>query len=382
MPEITDRVVDLGHEWLVRGQEPVRAVSRGELALTSAIPGIDFATRQAPTDAESQFELAYENLDRVLADSGLSRDNIAMLDVTIPGREYRKLIEPGWLDRFPDARIRPARKTNQRPLPKGLTVQLHAVCMSGKRSSLEIAGLEHRAPIPMGSQIGDHVFSSVIGGDDPQSGELERDPAAQIDLAMANCARLMEAAGGDAGGINHMWVFLADWAHSSIMLDAYLRQFPLEMTRPARKTIPYDLPEGCMIQIQMTGSVRGRRAIFEVPDFRHHDPIPLASRAGGLLQSSGIHGLQPHTLSLVEGGIAPQTDSMVRTIEGLMDQAGATKANIVGLALLVEEFSDAPLIWEQVIARWGDAPLPAIRFARVPLPPGMKVQAHVTAWLD
>jgi len=368
-----------GEEWLSKGQAPACIKTRGGTTWTSGIPGIDFATGRVSADPADQMRAAFDNCALLLREAGCPLNSVALIDVTISSRELRSHIDGPWLDLFPDSTNRPARKTNQRLLPEGVFAQVQAICIEGERQSVEIEGLRHRAPIPMGACAGPYVFSSVIGGEDPASGDLPTDPTDQIEQAFTNCARLMRAAGGDETGINHMWVFIADYGLSDAVLDAYLRMFP-DDSKPARKILPYALPEGCVIQIQMSGSIEGRTANYEVPLFAHHDPIPLASRAGQLFQSSGIHGQVPGTLSPDPGGALRQTELSLETVGRLMERAGGQLDDITGLTVLVDNLSDAAPIYGTIGERLGRS-APPVNFAQAALPPDMLMQFHVTGWL-
>ena len=49
---------------------------------------------------------------------------------------------------------------------------------------IEVPGVPHRAPIPMGARIGPVVFSSAISGQDPESGKVPEDPAVQAQVLL------------------------------------------------------------------------------------------------------------------------------------------------------------------------------------------------------
>src|SRR4029450_7177902 len=118
--------------------------------------------------AERQFELAFGNLIALLKLAGAGPDSIGLLTGFIPGRTTRAYINKDWLKLFPGGN-RPARKTNQAPLPTGMEVQLMAAAVVGeKREPLEIPGLSHKDPLPMGTRLGQFVFSSVIAPEDPK----------------------------------------------------------------------------------------------------------------------------------------------------------------------------------------------------------------------
>jgi 2-iminobutanoate/2-iminopropanoate deaminase len=365
------------------GQEPVTAVRLGDHVYTSGVPGIDPKTGALPEDPVQQFENAFNNLRHLLERSGVSgQDSVGLINVYIPNREARRFINKSWYDLYPGT-SRPARKTNQVPLPDGMMVQLQAIAMIGqKHRSLEIPGLAHRDPLPMGTRIGDMVFSSVIGGDDPKTGlRVPGGPRAQMDRAFANVEALMQQAGGTAAGVNHLWVFLPrEFSHQKTMLDSYLALWDKEGDRPARKTIPYDLPEGNEIQIQFIGHVAGKRTNFEAPGIGHHDPIPMGSRCGNVFHSSGVHGIIPNTDDKMDETLEPQIEQTIANVHTLMQQAGGSLDNIALLTVFIRKFGDEKLVMhrlQKIFPDWNRAP--ALRFIRYDMPRRMQVQFHVTA---
>lgn len=62
--------------------------------------------------------------------------------------------------------------------------------MASKREVVEIPGLSHNAPIPMGAKIGNMVFSSAISGRDPETGKLPEDPDRHRKCSFATSGRL------------------------------------------------------------------------------------------------------------------------------------------------------------------------------------------------
>ena len=115
----------LATEWLARGQEPVAASRVGNMVFTSGVPGIDRKTGQLAEGPERQFAAAFGNLMELLQKAGAGPDSVGLLTVWIPDRTNRVHINKDWLRHYPGAN-RPARKTNQAPLPAGIEVQLMA----------------------------------------------------------------------------------------------------------------------------------------------------------------------------------------------------------------------------------------------------------------
>ncbi len=121
----------------------------------------------------------------------------------------------------------------------------------GRRQTLEIPGVTHSAPIPMGCRIGSLVFSSGIAGKDPASDSLPDDPARQAELMFQNVRTLLERAGATLDDVAHVTVFLRDNAHREHLNREWVRAFPDEHDRPARHTLLFDLPGGMLMQCEL-----------------------------------------------------------------------------------------------------------------------------------
>jgi 2-iminobutanoate/2-iminopropanoate deaminase len=374
--------LSLPKAWIERGQEPIAATRIGNMLFTSGVPGIDLTTGQAPEGAERQFALAFDNLMELLRKTGAGPDSVGLLTVWIPDRANRAYINKDWLRLYPGAN-RPARKTNQAALPQGLEVQLMAACVVGEaRAPIEIAGLSHKDPLPMGARIGPLVFSSVIAPEDPANGKLVEGALPQIDRAFENMKLLMQSAGGSDANINHAWVFMKDFAFQPAMVERWVRDYPKFGDRPARKTLPYDLAGDTQIQVQLTGYLGGRRTNYEVPGVGHDDPIPMGSSIGPLLQSSGMFGIDPGTGKRVEG-LAAQLPHAMDNVVSLMKQAGTTPDRIAHMTVMLQDYTDAPKVLDSLTSLFaGRDNWPALKFITYRMPAHWRVQFHVTAWME
>ncbi len=334
-----------------------------------------------PADAEAQFALAFTNLRKLLEHAGVGPDSIGLITVWTPDRTGRAFINKPWLEMFPGEN-RPARKTNHAPLPPGVHVQLTAVAVAGAtRTAIGVPGLKHKDPLPMGARLGRYVFSSVFAPEDPKDGKVVEGPLNQLQRAFDNGALFMQQAGGSEDHINHYWVFMQDFTHQPAMVEEWVRRWSEFGDRPARKTVPYELPAGSEIQLQLTAVLGDRRKNYEVPGVGHHDPIPMASSIGPLLQSSGIYGIDAATGKVVEGR-DEQTDMVLHITEGLMQQAGGTPDDITALTVMVQDFADVPYFRERLKRLFPDPKSqPALHFIRYQMPKQWHVQFHVTAML-
>jgi len=362
-----------------RGLDRMTAARIGNLVFTSGISGVDPKSGKLAEGPERQFAQAFTNLVELLAKAGAGPDSIGLLTVWIPERAHRAYINRDWLQLFPGAN-RPARKTNQAPLPEGVEVQLMACCVTGERRlSIEIPGLSHKDPLPMGARLGPYVFSSVIAPEDSANGKLVDGALAQIDCAFENMKRFMKSAGGSDADINHVWVFMKDFAWQPDMVKRWVDDYPGFGDRPARKTLPYDLAGETQIQVQLTGVLGERRTNYEIPGVGHDDPIPMASSIGPLLQSSGMFGIDSATGKRVEG-LSAQLEKALQNVRALLDQAGAGEENVLHLTVMLQDYADAAQVSATLRDCFpDDERAPAIKFITYRMPAHWRVQFHVTA---
>ncbi len=364
---------------LQSGQERMTAARAGNLVFTSGISGFDLKSGTLPDGPERQFAQAFDNLLALLDLAGAGPQSLGLLTVWIPGRSHRAFINKDWLQLFPTA-DRPARKTNQALLPHGVDVQLMAFCVTGEtRVPLEIPGLSHKDPLPMGAKLGNFVFSSVISPEDPATGKLAEGALPQIDCAFENMKRFMKSAGGSDSDINHVWVFMKDFVWQPDMVKRWVKDYPNFGDRPARKTLPYELAGDTQIQVQLTGVLGSKRKNYEIPGVGHDDPIPMASSLGPLLQSSGIFGIDPAVGKRVEG-LDAQLDRAILNIRALLDQANAAAENILHVTVMLQDYADALPVHGALRDLFPDEKrAPPIKFITYRMPPHWRVQFHVTA---
>ncbi|HWP57569.1 MAG TPA: RidA family protein [Candidatus Acidoferrales bacterium] len=356
------------------------AVRAGNLFFSSSITAKDPETGKLAGDGARQFDLAFRNLRAAVENAGLTADDIAHVTVFIPDASGRQLINKPWLEMFPDEHNRPARKTTTYPLPQGQLVQLQAFAVAGgRRQPLEIPGLAHRDPLPMGARAGKMVYSSVIGGQDPKTNKQVAGVKPQIDQAFQNMKALVEQAGGTTDNIGHVWVFMRDREDQPAMVDTWLKMFPEDGNRPARKTIMYDELKGreTLIQLQFTAVLEGKRKNYEIPGVGHHDPIPMGASLGNLFFSSGVGGYDAKTGERAEG-LAAQAELAFENVRALMAQAQSTLKAVTHLTVMVRDYSAEPTVMKKFYATFSERDSrPACHMMALGLPGENLVQLHV-----
>jgi enamine deaminase RidA (YjgF/YER057c/UK114 family) len=120
-----------------------------------------------------------------------------------------------------------------------------------KRKSIHIKGMEHGAPIPNGTVIGNMVFSSAISGKDAKTGVLSPDPDEQAEAMFRNLCLFMESAGGTTDNIAQMKVYLKEERLRDAVNKAWIKMFPDEHDRPARHAIKVELRGDVLFQIEV-----------------------------------------------------------------------------------------------------------------------------------
>lgn len=102
---------------------PAAAIHRGVL-VSSAIFGMDPASRTYPADKADQVALAFQHLRTVLDAAGADLQDVVKLDLFFQDTADRVLANPHWLELFPEEGNRPARHAHQTELPDGCCLQI------------------------------------------------------------------------------------------------------------------------------------------------------------------------------------------------------------------------------------------------------------------
>jgi 2-iminobutanoate/2-iminopropanoate deaminase len=360
-------------------------VRMGNAFFSSSITGRDPATGALGDGAEKQFDLAFRNMRTLVEQAGITSDNIAHVTVFIGDASGRQLINKPWLQTFPDEHNRPARKTTTYPLPDGVHVQLQALAIAeAGRQPLEIPGLAHRDPLPMGAKAGNLVFSSVIGGQDPKTNKQVAGTEQQMDQAFQNMRALVEQAGGTTDDIGLVWVFLRDKSDQPAMIDAWLKMFPSDGDRPARKTIMYDELKGreTLVQLQFIAVLGAKRRNFEIPGVAHHDPIPMGASVGTRFYSSGIGGYDAKTGKQAET-LERQAELAFENLRALMAQAGGTLDSVAHLTILLRDYRAQSTIMKNLLETFPDKDKrPACHEMALGLPGANLIQLHAAGVVE
>jgi 2-iminobutanoate/2-iminopropanoate deaminase len=110
--------------------QPFPAASRkGNMIYSSAISGMDRATKKVPDDAAAQIRNAFANVKALVEAGGGTLGDIVKVTVFLQDRDMRPMVNEEWIKYFPDEKSRPTRHTIGGPLPGNYVVQLEFVAV-------------------------------------------------------------------------------------------------------------------------------------------------------------------------------------------------------------------------------------------------------------
>jgi len=119
------------------------------------------------------------------------------------------------------------------------------------RKNISGEGLpKHPQPFPTATKVGNMVFSSAIGGQDPATGKAPDSPETQIKNAFQHLQTVMRLAGGAPTDIGKVTVHLRDKGHRDLVNQEWVKVFPDPESRPVRHTVEADLPSNLIIQLE------------------------------------------------------------------------------------------------------------------------------------
>lgn len=222
-------------------QDPIPlGMKVGNVVQASRIIGTDPETGELGEGIERQLELAYRNMQSLVERAGGTIDNIAQVSFFLKRPEDRQAINKPWVAMFPDEQDRPTYKFMVSDLPGDRLLQMEMFAVLGERREvLNIPGVAHTNPIPMGVKIGNMVLSSRILPYDPETGRPGEGLERQTELVFRNMQTLLEVARARPANISQARVFIVDRSHLPKVERHWNTLFPDERHRPILHSVTY-----------------------------------------------------------------------------------------------------------------------------------------------
>jgi 2-iminobutanoate/2-iminopropanoate deaminase len=99
----------------------------------------------------------------------------------------------------------------------------------------------------------------------------------------------------------------------------------------------------------------------------------------GLVFVSGQLGIDPESGNVVDGGIGPQTEQVMKNLEAILEAAGSSLANVVKATIFLADLGDFKAMNEVYGSRMGSEPPARATFQVAALPSDVLVEIEVIA---
>lgn len=222
---------------------PPLGVRLGKVVFSAPIDGRDPATGLRSGDRKTQMRQAFRNMEAFVERAGGKTSDLIHVFIFVRSRDDQKDMLDVWLEEFPNDGDRPARKAIFDPTLERESKVIHLMCVAvlggGGRVNLEVPGITKRHPNPMGCRIGNLVFSSGVGGDDPSGRETDNGAGVRAALALENMRALMTEAGGGLDDVGLVSITVNDYADEAAILGEWRRVFPDAADEPARHVMAF-----------------------------------------------------------------------------------------------------------------------------------------------
>ncbi len=108
-------------------------------------------------------------------------------------------------------------------------------------------------------------------------------------------------------------------------------------------------------------------------------PYAQATVVGDLVYTAGQVGLDPKTMTLVDGGVAEQTDRVMKNLAAVLEAAGSGLAKVAKTSVFLVDMADFAAMNEVYAKAFGDHRPARTTVAVVGLPRGARVEIECVA---
>ena len=328
------------------------------------------ANGDTPAKFAEQVRQCLENVNTVAEAAGLTMEHVVYVQVYLVDTNRYEELNEVFADYFPkDPPARAVLGVASLPEPP---VQITAVAVRDLKGKEPVSAPNIKASkaYSPGMLTHDRLFVSTMPGSDPSNGNVPKEPALQVDLALDRLKSVLQAAGLSLANMVFVNPYLTTDVPMRIMNKQYAQRFEFGNT-PARATIEvFSLPEGA--HIAYTGvAVRDlskRRSIRP----KNMPPSPTASPcvfAGDTLYCSAKSGFIPGPNDgIYAAATADQTRQTMRNLLDNLEEADMKFDQVVSTTIYLDDLSETPL-FAKIYKKYFSGILPAQTTVQQ-LPPG------------
>ncbi len=353
--------------------KPVGPYSPGILAgdfLYVSGQGAVAADGRIPEGFEAQTRQALENVRAVVEAAGLRLDHVAYSQIYLADMTNYEKLGRIWREYFASAPPACAVVGVLR-MPGDTPVEINAVAVRDAKRKRAVAvpgapGPDFCTPVVL---AGDRAFVSGVSGRDPD-GRIPLDPEMQVELALGQLERVLQAAGLEMRHLVFVNPYLTDKVPMQVMNRLYARRFEFGNT-PARATIRVtSLPGGA--GIEFTGvavtDLKLRRAVRP----RNMAPSATASPcvfAADTLYCSAKSGFIPGPRSgIYAATVEHQLRQTMRNLLDGLEEAELDFSHVVATNVYLDDMEDFARM-NRVYAQYFPAQAPPTRTTVQPTAP-------------
>ena len=322
-------------------------VLAGDFLYVSGQGGRD-AKGVLPATIEGQVRQTLTNMKAIVEAAGLTMAHVVYCQVYLASMSSGDAMDRVWREYFP--KQPPARAVlGVHRMPTDTPVEISAVAFRdlSRRKPIVPAGYPASSPAAAGVMAGDRLYMSGSFGADLGTGSVPADPAAQVQLALDNMKRTLEAAGLDFRHVVFVNPYMTGQA-SGQMNAIYAKHFEFGNT-PARATIPVtSLPGGTTIQFTGVAIADvGRRRAFRPKNMRPSATASPCVMAGDTYYCSAKGPFTPGPIEgpsqlqgIWVGTIEAQVRQTMRNLLDGLEEAGLSLADVVATNVYLDDMND------------------------------------------
>ena len=213
----------------------------GDMVRGFRIVGTDPTTGELGAGIEAQLKNAHQNMKRSIESVGGTTANIAHVSMYFQDfSRDREAMNPPWVEAFPDENDRPTYKFLTADLPGDELVYMdYFATLNHSRQVLNVSGVAHTNPIPLGVKMGPYLFSSRVLPYDPSTGKPAEGVEAQADHLFLNVEALLKTGGMSWSNVTQGRAFVADLANLPLVTGRWEKLFPDAASRPVLHHLKY-----------------------------------------------------------------------------------------------------------------------------------------------
>lgn len=162
---------------------------------------------------------------------------------------------------------------------------------------------------PVGIRFGDVIYAANI-------------TANSVADALATVCAVLDEAGAGVDGLARATAYVRTPAEREPVYGPWDALFPDPLDRPALKVLLAPVPDGCAVRLDVLALAGGRRERRDIPGVPARDPTVAI---GQWVLTSRVHGTDPSTGKVAEGGVDAEARQAVANVAELAESVPITQ---------------------------------------------------------